>query len=624
MTAEAEDDEVTARVIDGWSRRMPFVTVRHEFGLAGEISCFAELPDERIGIFTYDSTAFAFSIERGRTEALSSATAMDEPEALPEACHLMVQRVWFFKPDDSKDDWRVLLYGEGDDDGGDALAILTFPRMDFLCRRSCAELAGLPTVYVIDIDFSEGLVAMVVKNTEGPAGVADAVVAADVQRTDERPLSQEVQRWRLGNLGVGAHFPASICALNGGAMASLCTLSRDGTIRVWETGALGGCTREFGRPVRSAESRSRGAVTRVPSGLIDEIENEIIGEARVQAWMRGETDRARVDVMTSLEGTLSFWNSRTGERVYCLHNHLCSGSVEWIALDPESLGGVVLQFNDFVNVEDYDECNELVFWSPKEGGALIKIWLPSRHEVHANFLFSRGFLVMASTGDGSRCHVIGPPPDGGGTDLIGVRCDDADIPFANLTCDCSPHEAEHWKVPPGLQIVLADSYPLAAGGPDVLPPPRVDGPIVHRCGACRRCLPSKHPRCARCHQGRYCDALCQKKAWKRHKNDCNAKKFMDVFLERNSHLLSEPDLDSIDPATFSLRFVVGDRVECNIGEGRFVPGGIIKLWYEEDGRKHPYQICLDSGQRIFSKIDNDAAIRRAPSAPSATPTAGAT
>eukprot|EP00968_Pinguiococcus_pyrenoidosus_P001175 scaffold53_cov193-Pinguiococcus_pyrenoidosus.AAC.12 len=64
----------------------------------------------------------------------------------------------------------------------------------------------------------------------------------------------------------------------------------------------------------------------------------------------------------------------------------------------------------------------------------------------------------------------------------------------------------------------------------------------------------------------------------------------------------------------SLRFAVGDRVECNTREG-WLQGEIIQLMYREEfmppGMVAPYQIKLDDGVRIYAPADSDMVIRRA-------------
>ncbi|CAE7767447.1 yciC [Symbiodinium necroappetens] len=67
------------------------------------------------------------------------------------------------------------------------------------------------------------------------------------------------------------------------------------------------------------------------------------------------------------------------------------------------------------------------------------------------------------------------------------------------------------------------------------------------------------------------------------------------------------------PEAQTLRFGVGDRVECNI-DG-FQTGTVVKLNYHDPGwpeeRTVPYQVRLDSGVTIFATKDCDECIREA-------------
>mmetsp|Transcript_16041 Transcript_16041/g.11571 ORF Transcript_16041/g.11571 Transcript_16041/m.11571 type:complete len:233 (-) Transcript_16041:208-906(-) len=96
-----------------------------------------------------------------------------------------------------------------------------------------------------------------------------------------------------------------------------------------------------------------------------------------------------------------------------------------------------------------------------------------------------------------------------------------------------------------------------------------------------------------------------------------------------------PDRETLDawkvgkrarwPKLPSLRFNVGDRVECRIGPHPvkgWAPGRIIKLYYSESSWPPnmvvPYQIALHDGRLIFAPQDNDQLIRlRPPAAPDA-------
>lgn len=79
------------------------------------------------------------------------------------------------------------------------------------------------------------------------------------------------------------------------------------------------------------------------------------------------------------------------------------------------------------------------------------------------------------------------------------------------------------------------------------------------------------------------------------------------------------------PKLPSLRFNIGDRVECRIGPHPvkgWAPGRIIKLYYSEPSWPPnmvvPYQIALHDGRLIFAPQDTDQLIRlRPPPAPDA-------
>ena len=68
----------------------------------------------------------------------------------------------------------------------------------------------------------------------------------------------------------------------------------------------------------------------------------------------------------------------------------------------------------------------------------------------------------------------------------------------------------------------------------------------------------------------------------------------------------------------TLRFLVGQRVECRVGpdpETGWATGTITQLWYHEatwpSESYAPYQIQLDDGRRIFAPQDVDQVIRSA-------------
>jgi len=73
-------------------------------------------------------------------------------------------------------------------------------------------------------------------------------------------------------------------------------------------------------------------------------------------------------------------------------------------------------------------------------------------------------------------------------------------------------------------------------------------------------------------------------------------------------------IDIAKKDTVTLRFRVGDRVECNCGQ--WSQGTIVKLFYTQSsfpaGKCVPYQIRLDDGRLIYSPADEDRVIRLAP------------
>eukprot|EP00747_Dinoflagellata_sp_TGD_P167302 gnl/TRDRNA2_/TRDRNA2_191450_c0_seq1.p1 gnl/TRDRNA2_/TRDRNA2_191450_c0~~gnl/TRDRNA2_/TRDRNA2_191450_c0_seq1.p1 ORF type:complete len:324 (+),score=71.33 gnl/TRDRNA2_/TRDRNA2_191450_c0_seq1:398-1369(+) len=65
----------------------------------------------------------------------------------------------------------------------------------------------------------------------------------------------------------------------------------------------------------------------------------------------------------------------------------------------------------------------------------------------------------------------------------------------------------------------------------------------------------------------------------------------------------------------NLRFKIGDRVECHMGDDEWIPGEICALMFrdEEDmspGEVAPYRIHLDDGNFTFAPVDVDHVIRR--------------
>ena len=107
---------------------------------------------------------------------------------------------------------------------------------------------------------------------------------------------------------------------------------------------------------------------------------------------------------------------------------------------------------------------------------------------------------------------------------------------------------------------------------------------------------------------RYCSRECQVSHWKSsHKSTCRKHKAnYDVYtLEKEGKQKVPQDcvndeairLKRFDPE--KLRFKVGQRVECQIGDDDFAVGKIIKLMDNDHrGNIYPYQVQLDPPLRI--------------------------
>eukprot|EP01033_Poteriospumella_lacustris_P011878 gene11878-8472_t len=108
-------------------------------------------------------------------------------------------------------------------------------------------------------------------------------------------------------------------------------------------------------------------------------------------------------------------------------------------------------------------------------------------------------------------------------------------------------------------------------------------------------------------------------------SDVTREELPDEFPDRETLELWKAGKRARWPKLPSLRFNVGDRVECRIGPHPvkgWAPGRIIKLYYSEPSWPPnmvvPYQIALHDGRLIFAPQDNDQLIRlRPPPAPDA-------
>ena len=65
----------------------------------------------------------------------------------------------------------------------------------------------------------------------------------------------------------------------------------------------------------------------------------------------------------------------------------------------------------------------------------------------------------------------------------------------------------------------------------------------------------------------------------------------------------------------SLRFAIGDQVQCKTGADTWSKGQVVALMYRDDqmppGMVAPYQVKLDSGNLIYAPADEDELITRA-------------
>jgi hypothetical protein len=82
---------------------------------------------------------------------------------------------------------------------------------------------------------------------------------------------------------------------------------------------------------------------------------------------------------------------------------------------------------------------------------------------------------------------------------------------------------------------------------------------------------------------------------------------------RGEDLEWPPLPDAGEPPDITLRFEIGQRVECRVSATAWVSGYVMKHWYREPGwptgHFAPYQIQLDNGKRIFAPKDDPQVIR---------------
>ena len=168
-------------------------------------------------------------------------------------------------------------------------------------------------------------------------------------------------------------------------------------------------------------------------------------------------------------------------------------------------------------------------------------------------------------------------------------------------------------------------------------PDSIGSTLCYQCGS-----PNALKSCARCRAAFYCSRECQVAAWSSglpqpHKRRCKKEKAAVEKYEKEA-ASGKPDPNRFDvPGEWlltkkydpdKLRFKVGDRVECLIGEQKWGTGRIVKLRYREpewpsSKPSAPYQVKLDreTANRegvppqyalIYSDWDDDLKIRRLP------------
>jgi len=93
----------------------------------------------------------------------------------------------------------------------------------------------------------------------------------------------------------------------------------------------------------------------------------------------------------------------------------------------------------------------------------------------------------------------------------------------------------------------------------------------------------------------------------------------EAYAKAFDECLATPD--NLNKWAATLRFRIGDAVECQLGE--WCSGTIVAHMYRDDGMPDgmvaPYQVELADGDLIWAPADNDAVIRRAPRPPPTVP-----
>jgi len=139
--------------------------------------------------------------------------------------------------------------------------------------------------------------------------------------------------------------------------------------------------------------------------------------------------------------------------------------------------------------------------------------------------------------------------------------------------------------------------------------------------------------CSACHVTSFCSRECQKREWPLHKQICRDEKakvesFQEELEGKSADaaqiLDSSLPVKAFDPS--NLRFRVGDRVECIMGEELWATGRIVQTHYKEDDMEEmaPYQVKLDAASArrlgapsrdaalIYAPFDDDYYIRKLP------------
>jgi len=126
--------------------------------------------------------------------------------------------------------------------------------------------------------------------------------------------------------------------------------------------------------------------------------------------------------------------------------------------------------------------------------------------------------------------------------------------------------------------------------------------------------PSNLSHCSRCKCLWFCSKRCQIEDWKVHKKECKLLKQQREMPQSNTPVLLPPMKPRIREK--QLRFTVGTKVECQVGDNSFRKGQIVATDYREPSwplskEAAPYQILV-SGGLIWAPVDDDCFVRALP------------